>query len=124
MAIQARGCGAVVRSRPAIGARRVAAGPGPLRLTSRGRWVLTLLITAVLAAIGLVGTQATADGPARAVRVERYVVQPGDTLWRLAERVAEPGTDVRDVVLELQKLNGMPRAGLTAGQQLILPARD
>jgi len=121
------GSGARTSASPGMGGgvvvRRATAGVAPLRLTSRGRWVLMLMITLLLAVVALIGTRATADGPARAVEVESYTVQPGDTLWQLAERVGRSGADVRDVVLELQELNGMSSAGITAGQELVLPAR-
>jgi len=63
-----------------------------------------------------------AAGPAPALEVVGYTVQPGDTLWRIAADAAVPGEDVRDVIVELQELNGLPRAELTAGQRLVLPA--
>ena len=50
-----------------------------------------------------------------------YGVQDGDTLWAIASGVARPGEDLRDVVREIEMLNGMPSAVLTAGQQILLP---
>jgi hypothetical protein len=100
----------------------VDAGPA-LRLTARGRRVVALL--ALLLALGaiLFGSQrATADGSPRAQEVVAYTVAPGETLWSIAASVATPGEDVRDVIAELEELNGLPGAGLQAGQQLLVPA--
>ena len=100
------------------------AGDGPLRLTTRGRVVLGVL-TLLVMGLGLVTWQAgraSADGASGAVEVVRHVVQPGETLWGIAREVAGPTEDVRDVVLELVELNGLPSAGLMAGQSIVVPA--
>ncbi|MGW6132060.1 LysM peptidoglycan-binding domain-containing protein [Cellulomonas sp. NPDC055163] len=94
----------------------------PLRLTRRGRLVVLLLAALVLAA-GVQGGQALADGPTRALEVTTYTVAAGETLWQIAAASARPGEDVRDVVLELQALNGLATAGLDAGQELVLPVQ-
>ena len=95
---------------------------GELRLTRRGRWVLAVLASVVAIGTGIVGGQAVAAGPTQALEVVGYTVQPGDTLWQIAADVAVPGEDVRDVIVELQDLNALPRAELSAGQHLVLPA--
>jgi hypothetical protein len=46
-----------------------------------------------------------------------YVVQPGDTLWSIAERIA-PGDDPRPIVAELRKHNG--DVELTPGERLVI----
>lgn len=93
-----------------------------LRLTARGRGVLWALAAVVIASITLLGTQASADGPTGAQEVVRHVVQPGETLWQIAESVAAPSQDVRDVVFDLVRLNELPDAGLMAGQVIVVPA--
>jgi Tfp pilus assembly protein FimV len=47
------------------------------------------------------------------------VVEPGDTLWSIARRVA-PGRDPRPVVDGLIEANDV-RGGLQAGQELSIP---
>lgn len=94
----------------------------PLRLTRRGRVVVAALSLLLVAGVGVLGSRAAADGPASAPVVERHVVTPGETLWGIAASVARPGQDVRDVVVELQKLNGMGDSGLVAGEELVVPA--
>jgi nucleoid-associated protein YgaU len=51
---------------------------------------------------------------------ERYVVQPGDTLWRLA--VDRYGGDPREGVWRIGERNGLEGAQLRAGTVLYLPA--
>ncbi|MFC8733325.1 LysM peptidoglycan-binding domain-containing protein [Luteimicrobium sp. NPDC057192] len=51
----------------------------------------------------------------------RHVVQPGETLWALASSVASSREDLRDVVVEIERLNNLDGAGLRAGEQLLLP---
>lgn len=92
-----------------------------LHLTRRGRVAVILLALALLLGGVLVATRASADGPVSAPQVERYVVAPGDTLWAIAAGVARPGEDLRDVVREIEVLNEMPSAALTAGEQILLP---
>ncbi len=95
----------------------------PLRLTRRGRVVVFVLALASGLA-GMLGNQAANAGTAApGVPVETYTVRSGETLWDIAVGLAEPGQDVRDVVDDLVALNHMPGSGLTAGQQILLPAQ-
>jgi Tfp pilus assembly protein FimV len=97
--------------------------PAPVRLTRRGRLVLVLALAAVLFAafsLGRVGAEgSTSAEPARPL--ETVTVEPGDTLWAVAKRLA-PGQDPRPVVEQLRELNDLSGGGLHAGQQLVLPA--
>ena len=80
---------------------------------------VALVPAAHLCAALLGGGPLTAPGePMRAVAAHVYVVQPGDTLWSIAEQV-EPGRDPRPLVQTLSaQLGG---AGLEPGQSLQLP---
>jgi len=64
---------------------------------------LGVLLTAAHAGAALGGTTTTA--PERSPHVERIVVQPGDTLWSIAERLA-PNSDPRGVVDQLSSALG------------------
>jgi len=48
-----------------------------------------------------------------------YVVQPGDTLWAIAEQIA-PNSDPRPVVDRLEAVNGGNLLGI--GQRLVIPS--
>jgi LysM repeat protein len=47
------------------------------------------------------------------------IVQPGDTLWSIAQHV-EPNRDPRQVVDQLRQLNHLTSVALSAGQTLKL----
>lgn len=49
-------------------------------------------------------------------RIE-YTVQPGDTLWSIAQTYGPPGIDTREYVFELQRLNDI-NPQLQVGQTL------
>ena len=49
------------------------------------------------------------------------VVQPGQTLWQIAEDLA-PGADPRTTIALIVELNDLSGGGLAAGQELRLPA--
>lgn len=102
--------------------RRGQAAQPQMRLTRRGRIVFTLLGAALCAGIINFAGGAVAGGDVPAGEQVVYTVGAGDTLWAVAESIAEPGQDVRDVVYVIQKLNGLSGADLYVGQQLSLPA--
>jgi len=95
-----------------------------IRLTSRGRAVArTLAIVLVVAVFLLVAPGlARGDGPDRPAPRATYVVEPGDTLWSIARRVA-PGQDPRPVVDGLIEANDI-QGGLRAGQELSIPVPE
>jgi len=95
-----------------------------LRITRRGRAVLMTLIAIpiVLAALffALNGGGAIAgNGPS--VPLEQVTIEPGQTLWGLAEEYA-PHSDPRDFVAEVVNLNGIVDV-LEAGQVIDIPAK-
>jgi LysM domain len=97
---------------------------GRVRLTRRGRALARVLATVLVVAVFLL----VAPGLARGVGPDRpaprvtYVVQPGDTLWSIARRVA-PGQDPRPVVDGLIEANDV-RGGLQTGQELSIPVPE
>ena len=86
--------------------------------------MLWILAAVAVALVTLIASQASADGPVAAQEVVRHVVQPGETLWQIAESVAAPSQDVRDVVVDLVRLNELPEAGLMAGQVIVVPRAE
>lgn len=106
-----------------IRGRRSAPAPqGGVRLTRRGRVVVTLFLLAlVLAAAVLLGGTSVATGDAGAdVPTRTIVVGEGDTLWEIAGEVSETG-DVREMVHRIEKLNALPGPALEVGQELAVP---
>lgn len=98
-----------------------------LRLTSRGRLLLLLALVGVLFAAFSFGRAntgaaqaATATETSRVLPLEQTVVQPGESLWTVARRIA-PDNDPRTVIAQIRKLNDMTTSQLRVGQQLLLP---
>jgi len=104
-----------------------AARRAPLRLTRRGRLVamLGVLLASLLSALVFVLAMGPANGrsaaPARAGSAPTVTVQPGDTLWAIASRVA-PKADPRVTVQQIIDRNGLAGASVQAGQVLVLPS--
>ncbi len=94
-----------------------------VKLTRRGRIVVLLTFLAcAFAAMVAFGGWATATHDAGAPESVRVVeVEPGDTLYGIAGRLAAPG-EVRDMVHRIQQLNSLPDAGLQVGQKIAIPA--
>lgn len=94
---------------------------GTLRLTRRGR-----LVVSVLAALGIVGSvlvagTAVATDPEPPIEVATVTIAPGETLWHHAQDVPTTGQDLRDVVDTIMEINGLSTSQLQAGQQLLVP---
>ncbi len=111
------------------------AGSAASRL-ARVRWsrLVTLLLLVALAiagtaaALGQANARPVVDRGDGAVVVGRdtalreHVVAPGDTLWRLAEATA-PGSDPRELVDRIMRLNGLSGVDVQVGTILLLPAQ-
>ena len=95
-----------------------------LRLTRRGRLLVLVTLVAVLFgafSLGRAATQAApVGGEPTTPAVTLAIVQPGESLWSLARRIA-PDNDPRDVVAQIRRLNDLSSSELQPGQQLVLP---
>ncbi|WP_413316306.1 hypothetical protein AA0Z99_07100 [Agrococcus sp. 1P02AA] len=106
------------------------ATPGTrIRMTARGRRALALLVAApvlaagALAGVGLVGdaiSGAVASSSTEGVELEQISVMPGQSLWQIARSVA-PEADPRDVIAEIELLNGIG-GSIQPGELLAIPA--
>jgi len=94
-----------------------------LRLTRRGRAVLLLLVAVPLVLWLLVAqlNGGAATGSLEGGSVQIVMVQPGESLWAIAERVA-PNADPRDVIDAIIAFNHLGSADVMAGQQIGIPA--
>jgi len=93
-----------------------------LRLTRRGRWVVTLFFLGlVLAVFTAFGPRVIATGEQGApVATTTVVVGEGDTLWDIASAVASPG-ETREMVRRIVELNALSGVTIYAGQELAVP---
>ncbi|MBN9151562.1 MAG: LysM peptidoglycan-binding domain-containing protein [Cryobacterium sp.] len=101
-------------------------GPLPrLRLTRRGRAVVTVLVTALIIGLALmlslVGGMATANTEPGTGAFEYVTVEAGQSLWQVAESVA-PGADPRDVISDIVRLNQLQSSVVRPGDRLAIPA--
>ena len=111
------------------GPRGAEAPPAEVRLTRRGRLarsavVALLLVASSLLLMGrLVGEPVRADVSAGLAPVVTHsvVVEQGDSLWNIAQRLA-PSQDPREVVHEIRQLNGLRSNLIQPGQVLLVPS--
>jgi hypothetical protein len=96
-----------------------------VRLTRRGRIVVGIVValccaglTTLLIALAARPSQAAPAGG----RTVETVVQPGDTLWRIAAREL-PGVEAYRAVDMIRELNGLRDYTVHPGERLLLPAR-
>ncbi|NBU31377.1 MAG: LysM domain-containing protein [Actinobacteria bacterium] len=99
----------------------VAAPAAPIRVTRRGRLLMTFaaavgLTTAIMGAASFIAPPPAAGS----VPTVGYVIQPGDTLWSVARSLPHHG-DIREVVAELRTLNPSANKGLAVGAQIRVP---
>jgi nucleoid-associated protein YgaU len=77
--------------------------------------VLICLVLFMLAAMSLIGSN-----DLHTTETTTYVVQPGDTLWNIAQSV-DKHHDTRAVVREIERLSGLGSAEIYPGQTLVIP---
>lgn len=114
-------------STPAPPTRAQTRLPPTVRLTRRGRLVATLLGTTLVVALCITLVPAVASGVASAftgvppIATTTVTVQPGQTLWQIAQ-AADPGGDPAQVVAQIADANGLVSAAhVRPGQRLVVP---
>ena len=75
---------------------------------------IVVIAVAVLFLWALFANDSGASGPVR-----HYTVQPGDTLWSIAEQ--HLNGDPRQGVWELERANSLDSAAIMPGQRLLVP---
>ena len=98
----------------------------PIKLTRRGRLVLSTVSFGAMLAISLVSLFGIATASAKASNeasnssTTQIVVAPGETLWTIAARV-NPEIDPRAVIEDIKALNVINGSEVYAGQVLLVP---
>lgn len=109
--------------RVAVAAPAARGAARPLRLTRRGRLLITTLLFAVgVAVTSFSGAVSLAGTHSEHVPVRYVTVAPGDTLWSIAGEAA-PGADRRDTVHRIVELNALGGPELTVGQRVAVPVK-
>ena len=116
---------AVAIRREATPVRPTVASPAVYR---RRRLLVAVTLGLLVSALSLLGGElvARATGTPGSAVVEAagepvvYVVQPGDTLWSIAERITPDDRDIRHTVDRLAASTG--GAMLQPGQRIVLPS--
>lgn len=101
---------------------RSGARTAPVHLTRRGRLLILAVLVSVLFgafSLGRAGSEAAPKAQPAPV-LEQTTVQPGESLWSVAERIA-PDNDPREVIAQIRRLNNLRDSTLRIGQQLLLP---
>jgi LysM repeat protein len=95
-----------------------------LRMTRRGRAVLTTVVATPLVIVALIAgiNAGGAIGTGSSTPLQSVTVSSGETLWQLAQQIA-PNADPRDVVADIIQVNELASADITPGEKLDIPAQ-
>ncbi|WP_344886783.1 LysM peptidoglycan-binding domain-containing protein [Nonomuraea antimicrobica] len=96
-----------------------------MRLTRRGRVVLVVGVALLSLGGFWLGTRAAGHAAVQVVvaghtGLQWVEVHKGDTLWKIADALAE-GDDTGAVVEEIKRLNGLPDSLIRPGARLYVP---
>jgi hypothetical protein len=94
----------------------------PIVFTTRGRVVLSLILTlvAIFAWVLFGSGSADAAGSSQGPTTSVVVVQPGENLWSIAQSI-DPAGDPRDLVIRIREINALGSQHVFPGQSLIVP---
>jgi hypothetical protein len=125
------GSGQGLRHSAGVPDTRPAPRRNTVRLTRRGRIVVTVMLTAVSVSLVVLAWLAIAARAAQAAdggqspgavyqNLTSVVVHPGQTLWSIASQ-AEPTADPRIVMQQIIDLNALHGTSVVPGQRLWVP---
>ena len=80
--------------------------------------IIVVLLTFVISSIA---TMTYVEGSSPEVSYNTITVESGDTLWSIAEKHAEQGTDIRKFIYEIVNINDLDTVILSIGQELTIP---
>jgi Tfp pilus assembly protein FimV len=107
----------------ALDTEQAFAHPGDMERTYvRRRRTVAVVATALVAVLmsPLAAGAVRRGEPSAPAAQQVVVVQSGDTLWSIAQRV-RPGDDPREVAAEIAATNGVQAGALTVGASLVVP---
>ena len=101
---------------------RSASMAGMQRTYVRRRRTVAVAVAALVAVLlsPLAASALRPGEPPRPPAQRTVVVQPGDTLWSIAQRV-RPAADPRETVAAIQDANGIDAGSLQPGRSIVVP---
>ena len=94
------------------------------RINRYYRQLVLFLCGVIIILIVLLFTSQNSVAQADEMVLETYrsqVIQPGDSLWGLAEKYRLPDMSVEDYMIEIRRINQLNSNELISGEYLILP---
>lgn len=94
------------------------------QITRQYRHLIFVLVSIIMVLIVLLCTSKDSVAQADEMVIQTYhseVIQPGDSLWSLAEEYRLPDMSVEEYIKEVRRINQMSSNELVAGEYLILP---
>lgn len=88
------------------------------------RHLIFVLVGIIMVLIVLLFTSQNSVAQADEMVIETYrseVIQPGETLWSLAEEYRLPDMPIEEYIKEVRRINQMSSNELVSGEYLILP---
>ena len=88
------------------------------------RHLIFILVGIIMVLIILLFTSQNSVAQADEIVIETYrseMIQPGDTLWSLAEEYRLPDMPIEEYIMEVRRINQMNSNELVSGEYLILP---
>ncbi|MGF7047520.1 hypothetical protein J2T13_002025 [Paenibacillus sp. DS2015] len=84
--------------------------------------LLKLLLVMLLLIIGCTGAVSAFSGKSdQSIMMKNIIIQPGDTLWKIAVSEKPDYLDTRVYIKEMKEINGLSQSGIRAGEVLSLP---
>ena len=93
------------------------------RVANKARFTAFVAVTVLILAFAL--STALGFNTASGASTQQYIqvcVESGDTLWALAQKYGPSDMDIRNIVYEICRLNGITASELQAGQYITIPA--
>ena len=93
------------------------------RVNNKARFTAFVAVTII--ALAFIISSALGFNTASGASTQQYIqvcVESGDTLWALAQKYGPSDMDIRNIVYEICRLNGITASELQAGQYITIPA--
>lgn len=91
-----------------------------IKLVNKRRFV-TVIMTCLLVLFTSVSVIISASAIDKPISYMNFVVHKGDTLWSIAKKYVPKSMDVREYIIEIEKVNPIDNSFLAEGQEIILP---